>query len=1121
MHMLIEKRVWSALLSILFFSCLSLQAQTKTIVGTVTDQQKEPIVGVSVLLKGTHTGTITDLNGRYSISADAGATLVFSFVGMETQEIKVNKQTVVNAVLKDKAYQLNEAVAIGYGSVKRKDLTVSVAKVDIEDLNRAPVGNIDQALGGRVAGVVVNSADGAPGSQAYITIRGSSLTQDASPLYVVDGFPIENFDLNTIDSKNIANIDVLKDAAAISIYGSRGANGVIIINTKQGMISKPRVTYGFNYSMNMKPEMPKMMNSYEYVALQQELAQKSSASNYSTFMRMYMDNWFTASTSLTDAQKAAIYGPHQVRTLDDYKNIPTYVWTDLLMHNAPTQNHTLQLNGGTADTKYNVSLGYFDQTGVILGTGMKRLNGQASIDQRLSDNLKASIKASNATTITNRNTVMNNMRQYRPTSGLGGADLLIAQLDTALLSGSTVAGLDASLLVNPLQQAQNEYDLQTQSQTILNGKLEWHFLDHFTFSPSFGATFTNTKVNQFYNSLTVQGLDTKYKKSDGTSFNTIGTNSKTSNQDVTSILTEDLLTYKNRFGKHSLDVLAGFTYQYSEYIKTVANFTNLSQPFEFLQFYQNGSGTYTSGSDAPYNGSKNQMMSVLGRVQYGYDERYLMSVSARSDGSSKFGPGHQWGLFPSVSLGWRLSREKFMKPLLKIVNDAKFRASYGVVGNSRSVSDFSYLLELGNFQKQRQYEFYQTAGAYNNSPLSPGFTPYFIANPSLTWEKTNELDLGTDLTFLDNRLSFTFDYYNKITNGFLMALDQPWYLGFYNTSIYSNVGSVSNEGFEVTINAVPVRTDKFSWSINANASFNHNKLLSLANGYNTFNQNNGNIQPLWVARVGESISQFYGYKYLGLYQPNDFIKNPDGTYVLKSGVPYYKPNDPQYPIQPGDVKYADLNGDGIVDDKDRTLLGSPLPYLTGGFSTLVTYGNWTLAALFQYSVGNKVYNYNRYLFETSGANYRYGNMYESFTNRWTPTNTNTDIPAVLLGGTQSGDRFNSTGNGTAVASSRFVEDGSFIRFKTLNLAYTLPKKLVSKIKITDAQINFSAQNIALWTNYKGQDPEVSNYNTYSAPRGTGYSSFTNTSTFTSVAQGFDNAAYPRSLILNVGLNVTF
>ena len=1120
MHMFKRKEKW-VLLMMLFSISFTLSAQKKQIVGIVSDELKEPLAGVTVVVKGTKDATMTDANGKYSIKAESNSVLVFSFIGMNSTEVKVNGQSIVNATLQEKAIQLGEAVSVGYGAVRRKDLTVSVSKVDMADVNRAPVGNIDQALGGRLAGVVVNSADGAPGSQAYITIRGASLTQDASPLYVIDGFPIENFDLNTIDSKNIENIDVLKDAAAISIYGSRGANGVILINTKQGVISKPRVTYGYNYSMNMKPDMPKMMNSYEYVALQQELAQKSTASNYSTFMRMYMDNWYTAATILSDTQKTAIYGPHQVRTLEDYKNVPSYVWTDLLMHNAPTQTHTLQLNGGTVDTKYNVSLGYLDQTGTILGTGMKRLNGQASLDQKLSETLKASIKATNATTITNRNTVMNNMRQYRPTSGLGGADLLIAQLDTALLSGSTLSGLDASLLVNPQQQAQNEYDLQTQSQTILNSKLEWRFLDHFSFSPSVGATFTNTKVNQFYNSLTVQGLDTKYKKSDGTSFNTIGTNSKTSNQDVYSILTEELLTYKNKFGKHSLDVLAGFTYQYSEYVKTVANFTNISQPFESLQFFQNGSGTYTSGSDAPYAGSKNQMMSVLSRVQYGYDDRYLMTLSARSDGSSKFGPGHQWGLFPSASFGWRLSQEKFMRPLRNIINDAKIRASYGIVGNSRSVSDFSYLLELGNFQKQRQYEFSQTDGAYNNSTLSPGFTPYFIANPSLTWEKTNELDLGTDLIFLDNRLSITFDYYNKTTDGFLMALDQPWYLGFYNTSIYSNVGSVSNEGYEITVNAMPVKTKRLSWSVNVNASFNHNKLLSLANGYNTFNQNNGNMQPLWLARVGESITQFYGYKSLGLYQPNDFIKNPDGTYALKTGVPYYKPNDSQYPIQPGDVKYADLNGDGVVDDKDKTLLGSPLPFLTGGFSTVFSYDNWTLSAVFQYSVGNKVYNYNRFLFETSGANYKYGNMYESFTNRWTPTNTNTDIPAILMGGTQSGDRFNGTGNGTSVASSRFVEDGSFIRFKTINLTYHLPKKWVAKILISDAQINFSAQNIALWTNYKGQDPEVSNYNTYSAPRGTGYSSFTNTNTFTSVAQGFDNAAYPRSLILNVGLNVTF
>lgn len=1105
MHLFRRNVKWGLLLMALTVS-VSMLAQKKTVYGTVTDPQKDPVIGATVLIKGAKEGTITDINGRFSIQAGSNSTLVISFIGYETQEVKVTNQPVLNITLQEKSVQLNEFVSVGYAAVKRKDLTGAVTKVNIEEMNATPVATIDQALSGRIAGVNIVAADASPGAQAQVTIRGGSLSQDASPLYVIDGFPMENFDMATLDPKNIESIDVLKDASSIAIYGSRGANGVIIINTKQGVAGKPKVNYSYNYTLQMEPVLPKMMEPYEYVKLQQEIASKEGSSQYNTFTKMYLDNGVTQ------------------RTPESYKNEKGYDWPAILMSDAPMHNHSLSINGGSAETKYNLNFGYVDQKGVIMNTGMTRYNVQANLDQQLSKSLRTQFRATHNTISTRTNSVMKNMRQYRPTSGLGGQDLLIAELDSSMLAGGDLEyGIDPSILINPLQQAQNEYDVRTQANTQVNAKVIWRFLRDFQFTSSVGGTFINNYREQFYNSKTVQGNLFKRKttsdpSSTATAINVNGVNGLVDNQDVTNFLNENLLNYRRKFNKkHALDALIGFTYQYSGFRTATMRVINMTPEFEYLGLNNLSSGTITtsgSGTQSGYNGSANQLLSYLGRVNYTLKDRYLFTFNFRADGSSKFFKTNQWGFFPSGAFAWRLIQEPFMNALTDVVSDAKIRLSTGSVGNNRGVSDFSYLLELGQLQKFRAYTF-------DGSTLTNGLTQYFYSNPALTWEKTKEFNVGTDWSFLEEKFTLTADFYRKVTSGFLMAKNIPYYAGYFNggNTRYENVGSVLNQGLELTLGAKLIDNKKFSWNVNFNMSYNTNKILEIAQGNDVLIQGftDDNITALWIAKKGGNISQFYGFLSDGLYQAEDFYTNPNGTYTLKPDVVRFATlKNANYPPQPGDRKYKDLNGDKIIDDNDRTTLGSPIPYLTGGLTTGINWKGFYVQAFFQYSYGNKVLNYNALKFNESGKYWNRGNMYATFADRWTPENTDTDIPRVL----------ESTGGGdvsvaTPRVTDKYVEDGSFVRFKTLSISYTIPKKTVSKLKITNCILTASAQNLALWTRYSGQDPEVSNYGGVNSKRGTGYTEITNTTSYSSMTGGMDNAAYPRTLMLNGGINITF
>lgn len=1074
-------------------------AQVKTVIGKVTDSESEPLIGVAVFTKDkSQASAITDLDGKYTIKVPSDGVIYFSYLGMKTTAQQVKGRSVINVVMQpDDATVLDEVVvSVGYGQVKKRDLTGAVGQANMDELMQAPTTSIDQALAGRIAGLSIITADGEPGSESTITIRGGGLSQDAAPLYIIDGFPMENFNLNTLDPRSIASIEVLKDASSIAIYGSRGANGVIIINTKEGEAGKPKVTYNYNLSLNTRPKFVEMMDAYDYVKLQLEL---DAMDNRDFSINRYLGN-------VDDVTG------ERPRTLDWYKEHPGTDWQNAVTQVGLTHNHSLSVSGGAKNTKYMVRGGYLNQEALVKNTGQKRFNVQGKLDQKFNKYISANLSADFSETTTNTNQAFTRARSFFPTTGLQNIEDFIKEMEHMLAEGTmNDAGVDYGSLITPLQQAENELNERVQKRTQLGLQLRITPINGLTITPKVQVSNIDTEARRYYNSKTYQGH--LFKRSSGINANTNGINAYRDRNNVKNYLGELIVDYKKKFNKiHNLNAMYGFTYQYGELTKESYEVINISPEFEQLGFYGISAGAVKGGKTS-YSSSRNQLVSSFGRINYTLMDKYLFTATARYDGSSKFAKGHQWGLFPSGAFAWRLSSEPFMKKI-KAINDAKVRLSYGVVGNNRGVNDYSYLIQFGSLQNARKY-------MMDGSNLSTGIFQYFLANPAITWEKTSEFDIGFDLTMFNQRLSLSIDYYNKIVEDLLMPRPAPYYLGYANNTRYENAGSTQSRGVELTIVSTNIKAKNFSWYTNLNFSYNQNKVRYFAEGYDVMSMGgSGDFMPqqeAWVAIAGNSTSQFYGYKYLRLYQESDFYKNPNGTYTLKPGVTTYKSVQGGYRVQPGDPMYEDLNGDGMITDADRTTLGSPIPKIIGGISNSFVYKNWSLNVFFQYSLGGKIVDYNRYMFESTGSFNRYSNQYASYVNHWTPDNPHTDIPRLMRPVTK-GDVDNTS---LPKLSSRAIERSDYLRLATLSLTYRLPKMFVSKLRMKDITLNASAQNLFVWTPYKGQDPEVNSYNKYSAPRGIGYNQLTNSNTYTSMTGGLDRTPYPRARIFNFGISVTF
>jgi len=1020
---------------------------SKTITGKITDTKGEPIEGATVQVKGKNIATTTNADGLYNITITDSANVILTIgsLGYTSKDVRVViANSVMNVRLEDDIKGLNDVVVIGYGSVRRKDLTGAVGTPNVADMQKAPVVSFSEALAGRVAGLQVSSTDGQPGNELQIVLRGNnSVTQSNLPLFVIDGFPVEAPATNIINPQEIESIDVLKDASATAIYGARGANGVIIITTKKGKIGAPEVTYNAWVGFQRYMKKQEMMNPYEFVKYQIE-------QNPTTYTPIYLSGG---------------------KTIDDYKNVAGIDWQDLIFRDAFMQNHTIALRGGNEKTRYSFSGSLLNQDGIIINSGFNRYQGRLVLDQTINTKFKAGVNINYTSTKTygtiaaqssNGPTanLMYSVWGYRPVTGDSAKD-------AAILEQPFDPDVDPlnEYRINPVISTSNEYNPLFNNTIFSNAYIEFKPSKYFTLRVTGGYTKTSLRKEIFNNSNTRLGNP---KSSN------LGINGSISSTENTSLLNENTLTYSRRFNSnHNLNVVAGYSIQQNN--SMAYGFSASQIPNESLGISGLDEGIIAT---MPTSKSKNVLISYLGRINYAFKSKYMVTFSMRADGSSKFVKDNRWAYFPSGSLAWRIFDEPFMKKLT-FLSDAKIRGGFGLTGNN-GVGDFAYLTSL---------QIASTTGYSNgNSPVQ-GIVPNNLGNNKLKWETTAQTNIGIDLSFLKNRINLTVDYYKKITKDLLLNATLPTSTGY--VSGYKNVGRVSNQGIEFTLNTTNIEKKNFTWTTSFNIAFNKNKVLELNNDEPSLASritwgNFNNAFP-YIAIPGHATALFYGFLFDGVYQYSDFNQLANGTYVLKDNVP--DNGSPRANIQPGYIKYKDINGDRVVDNNDLTIIGNPNPIHIGGITNNFTYKNFDLSVFFQWSYGNDILNANRIEFEAGDVTRGYLNMFKSFAYRWTPEN-------------QTNDLYKVGGQGAQVYSSRTIEDGSYIRLKTISLGYNLPASVLKKAKIKAVRIYGAAQNLLTWTKYSGIDPEVSVKPSALTPN-------------------FDFSAYPRAKTITFGLNVTF
>lgn len=1028
--------------------------------GIVTDVSGNPLVGVSVLVKGTTKGTTTDIKGNYSISAKESEVLVFSYLGYKSIEESVGKRTVINATLQEEATAISsvEVVSVGYGTVARRDLTGSVAKADMEEIMKSNVTTFDQALSGRIAGVVVSTGDGALGQEANITIRGNnSLTQSSAPLYIVDGFPMESSMAASINPNDIASTDVLKDASATAIYGARGANGVIVITTKSGQEGAPKVNFNATWTMNHISNKIDLMNPYEFVELQSEMCELGGSTNP-----------YTANINpLTGLNY----------TTDDYRGLKGQDKQDEIYRTSFTQNYNVSLSGGKDGFRYNASFSALDQDGIIERSNFQRYQGKITLTIPIKKNLQLYANANYSRSVTNGVTPTDAQASssssgwliystwgYRPIRPLGSEG---EDIDNELTDNDVAGNNDYRF--NPALTVRNEVRKTKIDYLSSNAALTWTIIPDLKLKVTGGYILNKRRREEFNGSRTYTGNPNSPSGK--------GINGGIYWTDQQTWLNENTLTYKRRIARnHNIDLLGGVTFQGQMSSYDGVSATNLTNETLGLAGLHTGNYQVVEPWRRDWT-----MMSFLVRANYNYRYKYYLTASFRADGSSKFPEHNRFGYFPSVGASWNFSRENALKEW-KWLTNGKLRASWGRTGNNRTSTPYDFYAQITT-TPGHQNSFDYVFGGENVS----GYYTSNMANDRLKWETTTQFDVGLDLAFIDDRIRITADWYMKDTDDLLLNATLPLSSGYETAMV--NVGKIRNTGFEFSLETVNIKTRNFQWSTSFNIAFNRNEIRALNSGENTlipspvrWDQNyNGQIP--YISQVGKPTGLMYGYLYDGTYKADDF--NQAGE--LKQGVPYMS-EYARTQIKPGDAKYVDINGDGIITDDDRTIIGCGQPLNTGGFGNTFTWKGFDLNIFFTWSYGNDVLNANRLIFESGYK--REVNQLSSYVDRFnSETNPDSDIPRALA-------------NGTQVYSSRVVEDGSFLRLKNISLGYTIPSKATRKIRISSIRVFVTADNVWTLTGYSGPDPEVSTRNSVLTP-------------------GFDWSAYPRSYGLSAGVNVTF
>ena len=981
--------------------------QQKQITGKITDESGNPLPGVNIQVEGTTLGAISDVNGKYTINVPTdNVVLNFSFIGYNIQKITTGGQSVINVALAPSVTAMQEVVVVGYGTSRKVDLTGSISAVKREAYMDQPVNRVDQILQGRTAGVNVMNASGAPGGATSIRIRGSnSITGSNDPLYVVDGFVGANFqDVNPTD---IETIQVLKDASSTAIYGSRGANGVVLITTKSGVAGKPKLSFTSRFITSQVDKIWPLLDAGTFAETANLRADALGASHI-----------------FTDAQVA------------DFKAKGGTDWQNEILRTGNGQEYQLDYSGGSDRVTYFISGNYLDQDGVVINSYFKRFSLRTNLDAKLTDKLKASLKV-NFSRRTNNNTTGN----YNTSGPIGNAAAWAPTTPAYDAFGKlTVRDPVSSIKANPIEQCLN--DAITESNTFnTNGGFNYTIIPGLTLDIGFGASYSNVQGKYF--TLNALSNAPSSSRNSSTYLFLQSTNSLT----YTKII--------NEIHKITATAVAEYQLQQTDYFNAAAN--NLLFP---TLTYDNITLATSNSADASY--SKATIGSYIGRVNYSLKDRYLITGSVRSDRSSKFRGDNQTSVFPSVGIGWRVSEEDFMKGI-GLFDNLKLRASWGQTG-SQAINVYGTVTSYNTSAN--------AAGAsFNNGTLTSGINIGNPGNTNLKWETTTQSNVGLDLGILKNRLTLEADYFQKYTTDLLLSEPLPGYTGGGN--IYRNIGEISNNGFEFSINGVILDNSDFSWSANLNMSFMHNKIESL--GTREFISQSGGAGagmvnfPEMILKPGYPISSYYGYRSLGIWQQDE---------AATAAI---------YGNAPGDYHYEDWNGDNVINGSDFQIIGSGIPTQIFGFNNTLKYKWLTLNAFFQSMLGFDKWNFAYAQTMIAAADAR-EYLHVDILDRWSPTNTGSKVAA-----------FSKT-NRQQIQSSAYVEKGNYLRLKNLSLQFAFPKNWMKTI---DGSVQISGQNIWTLTKYKGLDPEA-------------YSNVGPTD-----SRGADGGAYPNAKIWTFGLNLNF
>jgi TonB-linked SusC/RagA family outer membrane protein len=1097
-------------LVLLMFSFAVARSQNKMVSGKVISDQGEILSGATVSVKGTQIATTTNSSGEYSISVPSTGkeVLVFSYVGKENKEITVGNRTTINISLTSISSKLNDVVVIGYGTIKRKDLTGAVASVSGKDIAAVPVANAAHALAGKLPGVNVTSQDGRPDASVSIRVRGGgSISQSNEPLYVVDGFPVSS--INDIPAQQIESIDVLKDAASTAIYGARGANGVIIVTTKSGQSGKLKVTYDGYVQFNQPTKYLPTMDAYNYVAYNWAYAKAISDSYADAWAMLWGIGDYADTYNNTDG-------------INHYKNVAATSFDKQAYGNSFSQNHNISMGGGNSNTKYLLSGSYSDNDGMKINSWFKRANASFKLSQKIGTDLSFSFdtrftdiqQMDNESTTNGKGSILSSAYQFRP---IATKDVL-GELDD---SKNTQLGLYDYVLqdtYNPVARMKDYLPLSSERSLRSNASLSWNIINGLTAKTEFGYNIYWNRGKTWSGAVYNNYLDNQGNK-------TYSGNASVSTSEGWGLRWVNTLNYQVQglSDKHNLNLIVGqeVNDSHSEGISMFGNKYPVSfssdRAFGQMDQYLSGTTVVNSGFSSSI-GTPNRLTSYFGRFNYSFLDKYLLTGTFRADGSSRFAPTHRWGYFPAGAVAWRMSNESFLQDV-SWINNLKLRFSYGEVGND-GIS--------ANLWKTQWASDGLTGYSINEvqqSSYSPAST---IANPDLKWETTITENLGVDFSIMNNRLFGTINIYKNKTKDLLLLTSISAISGFSAT--YDNVGSTSNRGIEVSLGGDIVRKKDFNLSANFNISFNKGRVDELAPGVNGLYKTQWGstmTQPGtgdYILQVGKPVGQVRGYTYEGWYSVDDF-DYADGVYTLKKGVPdiasgilgtvygtnAHKPGGQS--AYPGVVKFKDLNGDGVVDENDVSIIGDMTPKNTGGLNISSNYKNIDFGLNFNWSYGNQIYDAN-YLAAFYGS--KEDGLYRNRLNYLSGSYKIYDIQnGQLQSVTDPAELKALNANATTflpyhenpVVSTLGIQDGSFLRLNTVTLGYSLPASVIEKLKVSRLRVYGAIYNALLFTNYPGLDPEV------------------NTNTSQGSAQyptiGLDWGAYPRARSFTLGVNVEF